>query len=702
MHGQPRKPPRVKESAAAAAKASNLRDLQSQLLHNHHHRVYTKEAISASSKLLEINPEILTVWNYRKLALQHNLKEATDLERIKFLVDDELRAVEMALRGNPKSYGAWYHRKWVLSQGLAEVDFDREFRLLDQLLKADSRNFHGWNYRRFVAKLKGLPEVEELKFTMDMINTNFSNYSAWHSRSGLLSRLLNKKAQGFVDREKILTEEYELVRQALFTDPSDQSGWFYHLWLLDQTVAPNEVLLISSWPSHDSDWILSVNGNAAYCKPSKPIYISYYFMNTGKLPIVLYFNQTVKGVNSSSVTVNSMFVKNEDLVWRPLSPTKSQEAACWVTYLQIPDVQLSDTEVYVVDVKLGHSKDILSSSGSEFNHPLHFRFTFTLNSDSLEHAGGESLDELFVWNDGGSSAVESNDLASFDRLNLSEDHASAFSKWQLETISNEINIFKELYEENCIFMKRTLARLLLAQDAMVSDRTPTERLIHLRSVVELYDDLVKLDPRHAGYYEDERSLVLINQVTSDEKSLSSHRSHSSHYTSSKLHLHGCMQLKSLSLTRIGYVERLLWVQTVDLSHNKLRSIAGIEALQLLNCLNLRNNQITSITALEPLKLLSYLRVLDISFNKIGAHSVDTTRYLFSSPLTHSMIKDEKCIDVIDHWEAIFLFRDLHLKQLDVKGNAVADEKFGDLLKKVLPTLTWLDGEPVIMAGISVL
>lgn len=80
--------------------------------------------------------------------------------------------------------------------------------------------------------------------------------------------------------------------------------------------------------------------------------------------------------------------------------------------------------------------------------------------------------------------------------------------------------------------------------------------------------------------------------------------------------------------------------------------------------------------------------------------MDTTRYLFSSPLTNSLIKDEKFIEechqaninVSDNWEAIFLFRDLHLKMLDVKGNAVADEKFEKLLKKVLPTLTWLDGE----------
>jgi geranylgeranyl transferase type-2 subunit alpha len=59
--------------------------------------------------------------------------------------------VEVALRQNPKSYGAWYHRKWLLNQKLAPVDSKREFGLLDKLLKVDARNFHGWNYRRLVS-----------------------------------------------------------------------------------------------------------------------------------------------------------------------------------------------------------------------------------------------------------------------------------------------------------------------------------------------------------------------------------------------------------------------------------------------------------------------------------------------------------------------------------------------------------------------
>lgn len=54
--------------------------------------------------------------------------------------------MESALRQNFKSYGAWHHRKWVISKGHSSVD--HELRLLDKFQKADSRNFHAWNYRR--------------------------------------------------------------------------------------------------------------------------------------------------------------------------------------------------------------------------------------------------------------------------------------------------------------------------------------------------------------------------------------------------------------------------------------------------------------------------------------------------------------------------------------------------------------------------
>lgn len=122
-------------------------------------------------------------------------------------------------------------------------------------------------------------------------------------------------------------------------------------------------------------------------------------------------------------------------------------------------------------------------------------------------------------------------------------------------------------------------------------------------------------------------------------------------------------------------------------------------MQLLSCLNVSYNKLCSFTALEPLKLLRLLKVLDISYNEIGAHSIDTRRYLCSSPLSHRSGGDWKtkesemhCTEVADYWEAYAIFKDLNLIQLDVIGNAASNEKIKSLLIKLLPSLKWLDGE----------
>ena len=44
------------------------------------------------------------------------------------------------------------------------------------------------------------------------------------------------------------------------------------------------------------------------------------------------------------------------------------------------------------------------------------------------------------------------------------------------------------------------------------------------------------------------------------------------------------------------------------------------------------------------------------------------------------------------WEAFLIFGNLALTELNITGNAVADENFRSFLVKVLPTLRWLDDE----------
>ncbi|XWS25390.1 hypothetical protein CRYUN_Cryun27aG0064500 [Craigia yunnanensis] len=626
MHGRPRKAPKPEDEAASAAKVQKLRALQTQFFSYHHNKIYTKEAVELSAKLLEINPESYTAWNYRKLAVEHYLNQPeSNPDSVKSILDDELRVVENSLRQNFKSYGAWHHRKWVVSKGHSSID--HELRLLDKFQEADCRNFNAWNYRRFVAESMNRSEQDELKYTADMIYTNFSNYSAWHNRSVLLSTLLEKKAEGFLSKENVLLEEYEFIHQAIFTDPDDQSGWFYHLWLLDQTVKADSPLLVSSWPAHGSDVLLPADRShnvSVFCP------FTTLHSDSGLFPIVLYFNQSVEGVSSSTVTVESGFNKSEDLVWKPLSVSNSQAAQVWVAHLKFPTSELhSSVEVY------------------------------------------------------GAQSEESIPFVSFDQLSMRNDPEPIASNWRAEALAKEIICFRELLSlMDCKIGKLTLARLLMAYDAMLF--SCANKLVYSEEVLELYSDLMKLDPSHYQYYKDEHSLVLLQQVTSGRESLLKHCFHYTDSVSSTICSPICLRLNNLSLSRMYSIHT---------------DVQRLEAMQLLSCLSLRNNKLRSFTALDPLRKLKSLRVLDISYNQIGEHSIDTTRYLCSSPLSHSVgsewNKDETVIGdvaLINYWEAFFIFKELNLNQLDIVGNAIADENFKSFLVKVLPTLKRLDGE----------
>ncbi|VVC29630.1 Leucine-rich repeat domain, L domain-like,Protein prenyltransferase, alpha subunit [Cinara cedri] len=179
---------------------------------------YDVLALKSSEGLLRANPDIVTLWNYRKDILLH-------LNPSKEIINDELYLTEKCLQVNPKSYSAWYHRNWVLDNIDSSADWNKELSLCTKYLKMDERNFHCWDYRQIVASKCQEPHENELQFTMEMIESNFSNYSAWHYRSKLFS------AAG-KDEESTKISELSLVESAAFTDPSDQSAWIYQRWLI--------------------------------------------------------------------------------------------------------------------------------------------------------------------------------------------------------------------------------------------------------------------------------------------------------------------------------------------------------------------------------------------------------------------------------------------------------------------------------------
>lgn len=237
---------------------------------------YTAETLTATSNLLCQNPEYYTIWNDRRLILQDVFSKElaappaeesappsglnTAQQEILLLIQEDLTFLLPLLKNFPKCYWIWNHRAWLLQQASeylpsssAKTLWQQELGLVSKMLGYDSRNFHGWSYRRQVIRaLDHLDHLEhtqkgegddaqgqkptmtehEFAYTTKMINSNLSNFSAWHNRLQLIPRLLDERNADTKVRRKMLDDEFDFITTALYTDPHDQSLWFYHNWLM--------------------------------------------------------------------------------------------------------------------------------------------------------------------------------------------------------------------------------------------------------------------------------------------------------------------------------------------------------------------------------------------------------------------------------------------------------------------------------------
>lgn len=191
--------------------------------------------LKVAENVLLSNASLSTLWNIRRQVIINRLQSG-DTDEVKVLLEKENDLTQHCLMNDPKSYGAWHHRGWAIAQ-MSDPEWSTEVQLTSKFLHMDERNFHCWDYRRFV--LSQLPQLSgkgsELQFSTDAIHVNFSNYSAWHYRSKLLPLVhpCDKSLIGIT--EQVRRDELDLVQNAAFTDPEDSSAWFYHRWLLAST-----------------------------------------------------------------------------------------------------------------------------------------------------------------------------------------------------------------------------------------------------------------------------------------------------------------------------------------------------------------------------------------------------------------------------------------------------------------------------------
>lgn len=198
-----------------------------------------------------MNPEFYTIWNFRREVLCKLFDNGVLSSKVS--LEDDLKLVMMLLKRFPKCYWIWNHRKWCLYYLGDEANWEFELSIVSKLLSLDQRNFHGWQYRRFVVenmepRCKDKAEefklnLSEYDYTTSKINNNISNFSAWHNRSKLIPKTykLSNDNEWYRSSYDILKDELKLVNTGMFVDVEDTSVWLYLYWLLTNKFFINEL-----------------------------------------------------------------------------------------------------------------------------------------------------------------------------------------------------------------------------------------------------------------------------------------------------------------------------------------------------------------------------------------------------------------------------------------------------------------------------
>ena len=178
------------------------------------------------------NPEYYTIWNHRRRIFVQEFSEldaavkSSDKSEenrqseILDIIQMDLQFLFPLLLKFPKCYWIWNHRLWLLEQSTIHLPgeksrkiWEEELGLVGKMLSRDSRNFHGWGYRRIVVQNLESPALQgesmaraEFGYTKKMIGANLSNFSAWHNRSKLILEILDEEKASELERKQMLNE----------------------------------------------------------------------------------------------------------------------------------------------------------------------------------------------------------------------------------------------------------------------------------------------------------------------------------------------------------------------------------------------------------------------------------------------------------------------------------------------------------------
>lgn len=411
-----------------------------------------------------------------------------------------------------------------------------------------------------------LPDLVELdvKLSKDLIDRNFSNYSAWHLRALLQQQAPGEPAQGSgID----VPTELEWVQQGIYTEPNDQSVWLYHHWLT----------ILSRGSVQARVTHCSVLSEDLYVFFSKPVCID------GSIRVI------VKGrVSDEQIVVNGCL--------RPLGPdpndalhrlTRQLSAARkrWVLGCRfIPEgtgsqqlarlLSGADLEIDVPIEVIGTRADCLAASSCEH----------------LEFSGRPSLCDVDTLQQQDAATVSPALLGLLSPHHDSE-RAEAL-KVELERVDELLEI-----EPDCRWALLARGRL-----AMASATTPADVSSAEKDVVKGYERMSELDPLRSGFYSEARAACLL-RIRALEWLMAQR-------------IAAPLDISGLALRHISPTTMLstFGVRVLDLSGNALQALGPVLLLTSLQELRAAQNQLTGDVA--EVFCLQRLRRLDVSTNRM--------------------------------------------------------------------------------------
>eukprot|EP00792_Barthelona_sp_PAP020_P007247 TRINITY_DN3131_c1_g1_i1.p1 TRINITY_DN3131_c1_g1~~TRINITY_DN3131_c1_g1_i1.p1 ORF type:complete len:298 (+),score=73.30 TRINITY_DN3131_c1_g1_i1:464-1357(+) len=119
-------------------------------------------------------------------------------------IEQQTKLVDDVVKGFARSYQLWNHRQWMVKNFRCH---EAELVITAQILSNDQKNYHCWSHRQWVItymKENNLADAnfidQELTYSMDMIEQDFFNNSAFNHRYFMLN-LFNYNNIEFIHTE---------------------------------------------------------------------------------------------------------------------------------------------------------------------------------------------------------------------------------------------------------------------------------------------------------------------------------------------------------------------------------------------------------------------------------------------------------------------------------------------------------------------